>query len=332
LRVPGSVTVAADNVEMDIHIDDIGGTIRVSGGRALAAFLRKLGSARARSGREPIAALADPKTMRLVELGLVEEAAHRSIVRCRSEASPITIAGAGPGGLGNLTVAALDRIRRADVIFVDALVDVEILDEAMPDARIVEVGARCGGERPLSPEDLALEMVSCAKRGASVLRLHGGDPSLFARTFEELAAFETLGVDVEILPGVTSMSACAASARMPLTARGLARGVSVRTGHTAAGYTGGELDREEETVVVMMGLGALHAIAAGLIAEGRSERVPAVVVGRAGLRDERIVSATLGSIAIAAREAGIRSPATLIVGWVAERAAERWVSTRSPGP
>jgi uroporphyrin-III C-methyltransferase/precorrin-2 dehydrogenase/sirohydrochlorin ferrochelatase len=121
---------------------------------------------------------------------------------------------------------------------------------------------------------------------------------------------------------VTSVTAAPAAAGTPLTQRGLARGFTVRTGHDHGGPTQGELPQEDETVVVLMGLGSAEEVLAGLAKEGRSPDTPAVAVSHATLADERIVVGTIATLARHIRAAELASPATLIIGEVARRALE----------
>ena len=165
-------------------------------------------------------------------------------------------------------------------------------------------------------------MIREARSGRRVVRLHGGDPFVFGRGGEEVEALTAAGISWEVVPGVSAVVAAPAAAGTPLTQRGLAKGFTVRTGHDAGGRTRGELPPEQETVIVLMGLGSAEDVLEGLASEGRAPDTPAVAVSRASRSDERIVVGTLATLAERIRASELRSPATLIVGEVARRLLE----------
>lgn len=283
-------------------------------------------------------ALADPAITRLVDRGDTDAAEARLQALFREEEEPfepgtVSIVGAGPGSRQLLTLRALDRIQRADVILHDALVDAEVLDLALPGTELVDVGRRAYASGPGAPpaEELRIaRMLDAARSGKRVVRLHAGDPLVFARGGEEVDALAAAGIPWEIVPGVSAVTAAPAAAGVPLTQRGLAKGFTVRTGHDAGGPTEGELPPDEETVVVLMGLGSAEAVLAGLAAEGRPLHTPAVAVSHASRSTERIVTGTIATLAGRIREARLASPATLVVGEVARRAvAEAHVAEAS---
>lgn len=272
-------------------------------------------------------ALADPSITRLVDRGDTEAAEARLEALFHEEEEPfepgtVAIVGAGPGSRALLTLRALDRIQRADVILHDALVDIEVLELALPGTELVDVGRRARstepGELPAGELRIPL-MLEAARAGKRVVRLHAGDPLVFARGGEEVDALAAAGITWEVVPGVSAVTAAPAAAGTPLTQRGLARGFTVRTGHDAGGPTQGELPAAEETVVVLMALGSAEEVLAGLAAEGRPLDTPAVAISNASRKDERVVAGTLATLAARIREAELASPATLVVGEVARR-------------
>jgi siroheme synthase len=176
-------------------------------------------------------------------------------------------------------------------------------------------------ETPSDAERIPL-MLEYARAGKRVVRLHGGDPFVFGRGGEEVDALSEAGIPWEVVPGVSSVIASGASAGVPLTQRSVAKGFTVRTGHDGAGPTRGELPPEEETVVVLMGLGAAEQVLEGLIAEGRSPETPALAVSCASRGDERILVGTLATLADQIRTEEMTAPATLIVGEVGRKALE----------
>jgi siroheme synthase len=163
-------------------------------------------------------------------------------------------------------------------------------------------------------------MIEHARAGKRVVRLHGGDSLVFGRGGEEIEALAEAGIPWEVVPGVSSVLAAGAAAGVPLTQRGVAKGFTVRTGHDTGGPTRAELPPEEETVVVLMGLGPAEEVLAALQAEGRAPETPALAVSRASREDERVVVGTLATLAHEIRAAELRAPATLVVGEVARRA------------
>jgi uroporphyrin-III C-methyltransferase/precorrin-2 dehydrogenase/sirohydrochlorin ferrochelatase len=281
-------------------------------------------------------ALFDPTITRLVDSGDTTAASERIEMLFNEEEELfepgcVAIVGAGPGSRQLLTLRALDRIQRADLILHDALVEPEVLELALPGTQIVNVGHR-GSPNALGSEGVRRIplriplMIESARAGKRVVRLHGGDPFVFGRGGEEVDALIEAGIIWEVVPGVSSVLAAPAAAGTPLTQRGLARGFTVRTGHDTSGPTEGVLDPEEETVVVLMGLKSAPEVLRGLIKEDRSPDTPAIAVARASREDEEVVVGTLGTLDREIHAAGLRGPATLIVGEVARRALERIAS------
>ena len=281
-------------------------------------------------------ALFDPTITRLVDSGDTTAASERIEMLFNEEEELfepgcVAIVGAGPGSRQLLTLRALDRIQRADLILHDALVEPEVLELALPGTQVVNVGHR-GSPNALGSEGVRRIplriplMIEGARAGKRVVRLHGGDPFVFGRGGEEVDALIEAGIIWEVVPGVSSVLAAPAAAGTPLTQRGLARGFTVRTGHDTSGPTEGVLDPEEETVVVLMGLKSAPEVLRGLIKEDRSPDTPAIAVARASREDEEVVVGTLGTLDREIHAAGLRGPATLIVGEVARRALERIAS------
>jgi uroporphyrin-III C-methyltransferase/precorrin-2 dehydrogenase/sirohydrochlorin ferrochelatase len=273
-----------------------------------------------------LAALADPHLSGWVEDGELERAAERldALVDRKEETfapGTVAIVGAGPGSRELLTLRALDRIRRADVILHDALVEPEVLAEALPGTRLVEVGRRCGAGG-VAAEMIPSLLVREAKSGHRVVRLHAGDAFVFGRGAEEIDTLARAEVPYELVPGLSAALAAPVAAGIPLTERGLARGITIRTGHTKDGWAGGaEIPVNEDTLVILMGLGGAERILDGLIAEGRAPDTPAAVIASATRSGQRVVSGTLATLASKIAAAGIESPATIVVGAVARRAA-----------
>ena len=168
-------------------------------------------------------------------------------------------------------------------------------------------------------------MVEYALTGVKVVRLKSGDAGLFGRLEEEIEACRAAGIAFEIVPGVTSASAAAAVAGIPLTLRGAASSATFVTGHGKDGELPGDTDwdavgRTGGTVVAYMALSRLDQVALRLLAAGRDADTPVAVISRATLPGQAVLRTTLGACTLTVRRAGIPAPALVVIGAVAERA------------
>jgi uroporphyrin-III C-methyltransferase len=229
----------------------------------------------------------------------------------------VWLAGAGPGGLGCLTLEVLAALDQAEAVVYDALVDPGVL-KAAPGAEARFVGKRRG--QPSTPqEEINRLLVGLARGGRRVLRLKGGDPTLFARGGEEALALAAAGVPFRILPGITSALGALASAGIPATHRGVSKALILATGHaagTAEDVDWAALARTGQPIVIYMGLKNLAPIAAALMAAGMPGSTPAAVIAAATTAAERLVLGDLASLAERAAAAGIESPALIVVGGI----------------
>ncbi|MGA2840697.1 MAG: siroheme synthase CysG [Steroidobacteraceae bacterium] len=230
----------------------------------------------------------------------------------------VTLVGAGPGDPELLTLKALRALQDADVIFHDRLVSDAILDFARRDATRICVGKSAGGIGTTQSEINHL-LIRHATEGKRVVRLKGGDPFIFGRGGEELEALALAQIDFSVVPGVTAASGCAAYAGIPLTHREYAHSVSFVTGH--ADENGKQPDWRAlafpgATAVFYMGLARLDHIVSKLLEHGAAVTLPAAIVARGTLPNQRIIAATLGTILDAASRAALESPALLVVGEV----------------
>ncbi|MDE2355997.1 MAG: uroporphyrinogen-III C-methyltransferase [Alphaproteobacteria bacterium] len=227
----------------------------------------------------------------------------------------VALVGAGPGDPDLLTLAAFKALKAADVVVHDGLVSEAILDLAPARARRISVAKR-RAHHSYGQDEINQMLVAFALQGLEVVRLKGGDPFIFGRGGEELEACRAAGVACRVIPGVTSALAAAAAAGAPLTHRGAAQAVTFVTGHAKAGEAP-DLDwtalaRPNQTVAIYMGLAQAPAIAAQLLAKGRSAATPALIVENASRPDERRIVTTLRHLADVA--AGLAGPALLMIG------------------
>jgi uroporphyrin-III C-methyltransferase len=226
----------------------------------------------------------------------------------------VHLVGAGPGDPGLITVRGLELIRRCDALVYDRLVSPELVDEAP--AHALRIGR--GGLEQDVVDELLLELGGA---GLDVVRLKGGDPFVFGRGGEEVAALAAAGIAVDVVPGVSSIAAVPAAAGIPVTHRGISSTVTIASGSGRAGSPPdlAELARAPGTLVLFMALGALPRIAAELIAGGKDAATPAAAISRGTLPGQRVVLSTLAMLPSAA--AGLAQPALVVVGEVVSLAA-----------
>jgi uroporphyrin-III C-methyltransferase len=229
--------------------------------------------------------------------------------------SKVYLMGAGPGDPELLTVKALRILRAADVVLYDRLVSPEVLALANPAAALIYVGKHEGEQESTQQLIFAL-MLEHARDGKTVARLKGGDPCVFGRAGEEWLSLVRNGIEVEIVPGVSSALAAPELAGVPLTYRGLSRGFAVVAGHCAGsdGVDWRDYARVD-TLVILMGVKERGNIARALIHAGRRADEPAVFVERSSTPEERVVDTSLGAVAAGAVE--VEAPAVFVIGAVA---------------
>jgi uroporphyrin-III C-methyltransferase/precorrin-2 dehydrogenase/sirohydrochlorin ferrochelatase len=233
----------------------------------------------------------------------------------------VVLVGGGPGDSGLLTLRGYRELLAADVVVVDRLAPTALLDELGDDVEIVDVGKDPRGTAA-SQDAINALLVERATAGKSVVRLKGGDPFVLGRGSEEVAACLAAGVNVDVVPGVTSATAAATLAGVPLTERGTAQEFTVASGHVPPGDPRSTVDWQrlgasDSTLVLLMAVANLRPIAAALIGAGRAPETPAVVVANASMPDQLVVRSTLGSLAGDAEREQIEPPAVVIVGAVA---------------
>jgi uroporphyrin-III C-methyltransferase len=207
----------------------------------------------------------------------------------------VYLIGAGPGAQDLITLRGARLLAQADVVLHDALVTAEML-ALCPQAKKIAVGKRCG-QLSSAQEFINKQMVDAARVHPLVVRLKGGDPMLFGRADEELRALEEAGIEVEVVPGITTALAAAAATRQPLTKRGVARSVAFFTSATAPSLAEQTAIPDTDTLVQYMGGREAIGTAQRLLDQGRRPDTPVVVIENCSLPSQRIVRLTLATLA-----------------------------------
>jgi uroporphyrinogen III methyltransferase/synthase len=238
----------------------------------------------------------------------------------RDNAGKVYLVGAGPGDPDLITVRGLKTLALADVVLYDYLVNSDLLKHARAEAQLISLGHAHGG-RGMSQEEVNRRMVDAARAGKTVVRLKGGDPSLFGRSAEEIAALAAAGINYEVVPGVTAALAAASDAGVSLTHRDYASAVAMVTGHQRSDQEPLELDfdalaRFPGTLVFYMGMTTAQRWSEALVSGGRSADAPVVIVRRATWPDQQVIRCTLGTVATVIEDGHLRPPAVIIVGEV----------------
>jgi uroporphyrinogen III methyltransferase / synthase len=230
----------------------------------------------------------------------------------------VYLVGAGPGDPGLLTLKGKSLIEKADVIIYDYLANEAFLNYARDDAELIYVG-KSGGSHTMKQEDINGLLCEKAEKGFNVVRLKGGDPFIFGRGGEEAEVLVKAGIPFEVVPGVTSAIAAPAYAGIPLTHRDYTATVAFITGNEDPAKEQSNIDWEKistgvGTLVFLMGIGNIEAIAAELIKHGRSPETPAAVIHRGTVPAQKSIEANLRDIAAAAKREGIKPPGIIVVG------------------
>jgi uroporphyrinogen III methyltransferase / synthase len=226
----------------------------------------------------------------------------------------VYLVGAGPGDPGLITVKGKKILERADSILYDHLASERLLDLAPAHAERVYVGKK-RALHEATQEEITAMLIERARRGQTVVRLKGGDPFIFGRGGEEMEALTAAGIPFEIVPGVTTALGLAAYSGVPLTHREHTSAVTFVTGHSVAAIDWSKVGASE-TIVLFMGLVNFPEIARELIAHGRSASTPAMAVRWATRPDQQTIAGTLGDLAAKIEHAGMKPPATIVIGEV----------------
>jgi uroporphyrin-III C-methyltransferase/precorrin-2 dehydrogenase/sirohydrochlorin ferrochelatase len=236
----------------------------------------------------------------------------------KPDAGAVTLVGAGPGDPELLTLRAVRALQSADVILFDDLVSDEVLDFARREAKKILVGKTGHGASCRQDEINAL-MVGLAKQGRQVVRLKGGDPLIFARAGEEIAACRAAGLPVEIVPGISAAQGAAARLCVPLTGRGKSRRLQFVTGHDRDGHLPDDIDWPSiadaaATTAIYMPVKTLRPFIRRAMQAGLAPDTPAVAVASATRPRERTIHATAATLADALARAAIAGPVIVMLG------------------
>ena len=230
----------------------------------------------------------------------------------------VYLVGAGPGDPGLLTLKAKEVIEKADVIVYDYLANETFLSYARKDAELTYAG-KSGGSHTMKQEDINRLLCEKALKGLNVVRLKGGDPFIFGRGGEEAQELAKAGISFEVVPGVTSAIAVPAYAGIPLTHRDHTATVAFITGNEDPTKEQSNIAWEKistgvGTLVFLMGIGNLDAIASQLIKHGRSPDTPVAVIYKGTVPGQKSVEGALRDIAAIAKKKGITPPGIIVVG------------------
>lgn len=235
----------------------------------------------------------------------------------------VFLAGAGPGDPELLTLKVARLLGSAEVVLHDSLVGPEVLALICPDADIIDVGKRCGQASTAQAEICKL-LVETAQTGKRVVRLKGGDPVIFGRLTEEMKALRLANIEFEVVPGVTAASAAAASLKVSLTQRRLARALHIVTGHGAESglpsHNWTALAQAGGTLAIYMGSKYLPALVEKLLLAGASAELPIVAVERASLPGQRIIKASLAQMPEVMAQEAPTGPVLFLAGAALEEA------------
>ncbi len=228
----------------------------------------------------------------------------------------VSLVGAGPGDPGLITVRALERLREAEVVIYDRLVNPELLDEAPAEALRIFAGKRVGSHC-LPQAAINALLVHHASAGRFVVRLKGGDPFVFGRGGEEALALAKAGIPFEVVPGVSSAIAVPAYAGIPVTHRGVASSFAVLTGHEDPSKDGDATDWRKlatavDTLVILMAVGSFPRIVGALLAHGRPPETPVALIRWGTTEAQEVRVGTLADIVGRAR--GLAPPVVAVVG------------------
>ena len=229
----------------------------------------------------------------------------------------LTVVGAGPGDIDLITVKAIKVLKTADVVLYDALVNEELLDYINPEAEQIFVGKRRGCYK-YQQDQINELIVARAKSNGHVVRLKGGDPFIFGRGAEEMEYAANFGLEVAVVPGISSSMAVAANQNIPVTKRGSSESFWVITGTTKEHKISSDIQlaaKSNATVVVLMGMSKLPQIVKLFQEEGKNE-LPVAIIQNGTRPNEKIGIGTVDTIESIVEENNLKNPAIILLGKV----------------
>ncbi len=229
----------------------------------------------------------------------------------------VWLVGAGPGSVDLITVRGLKIIQKADVILYDALVNKELLKEATETCALIYVGKRAGKHK-YSQEGIHKLLVEASAKYKNVVRLKGGDPFVFGRGHEELIHLQEVGIEVEVVPGISSATSLPLLQSVPLTRRGVADSFWVITGTTTEKKLSGDIYKAVETdttLVILMGIRKIPQIAELLLTSGKGN-IPMMIIQNGSRQDEKVLITDAENVVDDVRKSKIGSPGIIVIGSV----------------
>lgn len=321
------VIVATDSPDANVRVSEEAESrrifcVRSDDGEAATAWTPATG----RHGPLTVAVLGsrDPQRSAAVRDEVVSRLRSGEIAapKDRVRTPGVVLVGGGPGDPDLITIAGRRALQEADVVVADRLAPRELLAELAPDVELIDA-AKLPRGRSASQETINTLLVERAREGKSVVRFKGGDPFVFGRGFEEALACAEAGVPCRVIPGITSAISVPALAGVPVTHRGVAHEFTVASGHLPPGHPDslvewGSLARLRGTLVLLMAVENIGAIAATLLAEGRPADTAVAVVQDGTLSSQRSLVTTLDRVGTEVAAHGIRPPAIIVVGGVVD--------------
>jgi uroporphyrin-III C-methyltransferase / precorrin-2 dehydrogenase / sirohydrochlorin ferrochelatase len=268
----------------------------------------------------------DPRRSAAVRDAIVRSGAMGPAAGDPSRGGSVAIVGGGPGDPGLITVRGRELLAEADVVVTDRLAPRSLLDELAADVEIVDA-AKIPYGRAMAQEHINAALIAHAQEGKFVVRLKGGDPFVFGRGAEEVLACLGAGIPVTVVPGVTSATGVPTAVGLPVTHRGVSQDFHVVSVHVAPGDERSTVDwralaTSTGTLVLLMAVERIGAIADTLIGYGRNPGTPVSVIADGTLPTQRTINSTLEKVAGLVIEKAIRPPAIVVVGNVVSVAAE----------
>ncbi|WP_062079067.1 uroporphyrinogen-III C-methyltransferase [Demequina globuliformis] len=275
----------------------------------------------------------DPRRIRAVRDAVAEhiDAGEVDLRRRRTGEGRVVLVGSGPGDVGLITVRGRQALSEADVVVTDRLGATELLVALPADVEVINVG-KSPDRHPVPQHEINRILVDKARAGNTVVRLKGGDPYVFGRGGEEVHACQAAGIPVEVVPGISSALSVPALAGIPVTQRGIATSVHITTGHAGADPAAVASMAAGATTVFLMGVTALPRIVESAIEAGCDAGVPVAIVENGSTARERVTHGTLATIAGIAAETGVKPPAVIVVGKVAEPGILGTTAAATPEP